>query len=39
MPEDPGDPNAKRYKTELVAIIALMVIVAVFIAVQVVPRF
>jgi hypothetical protein len=38
MPEDPDNPNAKRYKTELIVIIALMIIVAVFIAVQVVPQ-
>jgi uncharacterized protein YpmS len=34
----PEDPNAKRYKTELIVIIALMIIVAVFIAMLVVPQ-
>jgi len=38
MLEDPDNPNAKRYKTELIVIIALMIIVAVFIVVQVVPQ-
>jgi hypothetical protein len=38
MQEDPDNPNAKRYKTELIVIITLMIIVAVFIAVQVVPQ-
>jgi len=38
MPEDPENTNAKRYKTELIVIIALMIIVAVFIVVQVVPQ-
>jgi beta-lactamase regulating signal transducer with metallopeptidase domain len=38
MMEDPDNPNAKRYKTEFIVIIALMVIVAAFIVVQVVPR-
>jgi hypothetical protein len=39
MPEDPENPNTKRYKTELIVIIALMIIVAVFIVVQVMPRW
>ena len=39
MPEDPDDRNAKRYKTEFIVIITLMIIVAVFIAVQIVPQF
>jgi hypothetical protein len=39
MSEDPDNPNAKRYKTELIVIIALMIIVAVFIVVQVMPKF
>jgi hypothetical protein len=39
MSEDPDNPNAKRYKTELIVIIALMIIVAVFILVQVMPQF
>jgi hypothetical protein len=39
MSEDPNNPNAKRYKTELIVIIALMIIVAVFIVVQVMPQF
>jgi hypothetical protein len=39
MSEDPDNPNAKRYKTELIVIIALMIIVAVFIVVQVMPQF
>ena len=30
--------NAKRYKIELIVIIALMIIVAVFIVMQVLPR-
>ncbi len=34
----PEDPNAKRYKTELIVIIVLMVIVAGFIVVQIFPR-
>ena len=38
MTEDPDNPNAKRYKTEFIVIIALMVIVAAFIVVQVMPR-
>jgi hypothetical protein len=38
MIEDPNNPNAKRYKTELIVIIALMVIVAAFIGVLVVPQ-
>ncbi len=41
MPENQDNrenPNAKRYKTELVVIIALMIIVAVFIAVLVLPQ-
>jgi hypothetical protein len=39
MSEEPNNPNAKRYKTELIVIIALMIIVAVFIVVQVMPQF
>jgi hypothetical protein len=39
MPEEPEIPNAKRYKTELIVIIALMIIVGIFIAVQVIPQF
>jgi hypothetical protein len=39
MPENPDDPNARRYKTELIVIIALMIIVAAFIVVLVLPRF
>ena len=39
MSEDLDNPNAKRYKTELIVIIALMVIVAVFIVVQVMHSF
>jgi hypothetical protein len=39
MSENPDNPNAKRYKTELIVIIALMIIVAVFIVVQVMPQF
>jgi hypothetical protein len=39
MTEEPDNPNAKRYKTELIVIIALMIIVAVFIVMQVLPRF
>jgi len=39
MSEDLDNPNAKRYKTELIVIIALMIIVAVFIVVQVMPQF
>jgi len=39
MAEDPDNQNAKRYKTELIVIIVLMVIVAGFIAVLVVPQF
>jgi hypothetical protein len=38
MTEKPDNPNAKRYKTELIVIIALMIIVAVFILMQVLPR-
>ena len=38
MTEEPDNPNAKTYKTELVVIIALMIIVAVFIVIQVLPR-
>jgi hypothetical protein len=38
MLEDPDNTNAKRYKTELIVIIALMIIVAVFIVVQVMPQ-
>jgi len=38
MTEKPNNPNAKRYKTELIVIIALMIIVAVFIVMQVLPR-
>jgi len=38
MTEDPESSNAKRYKTELIVIIALMIIVAVFIVVQVIPQ-
>jgi len=38
MTEKPYNPNAKRYKTELIVIIALMIIVAVFIILQVLPR-
>ncbi|MFT4580213.1 MAG: hypothetical protein ACI9UO_003068 [Nitrospinales bacterium] len=38
MPEDPDNPNAKRYKTELIVIIALMIIVAVYIVVRVMPQ-
>jgi hypothetical protein len=38
MTEKPENPNAKRYKTELIVIIALMIIVAVFIVIQVLPR-
>jgi hypothetical protein len=38
MPEEPDNLNAKRYKTELIVIIALMIIVAVFIVMQVLPR-
>jgi|TARA_Y100000294_G_scaffold177399_1_gene202663 hypothetical protein len=39
MSEKPNDPKTKRYKTELIAIITLMVIVGIFIVVQIVPRF
>jgi len=39
MIEEPNNPNAKRYKTELIVIIALMIVVAVFIVMQVLPRF
>jgi hypothetical protein len=39
MSEDPDNPKAKRYKTELIVIIALMIIVAIFIVVQVMPQF
>jgi hypothetical protein len=38
MTEKPNNPNAKRYKTELIVIIALMIIVAVFIVLQILPR-
>jgi hypothetical protein len=38
MTEKPDNPNAKRYKTELIVIIALMIIVAVFIVIQILPR-
>jgi len=38
MPEDSENLNAKRYKTELIVIIALMIIVAVFIVMQVIPQ-
>jgi hypothetical protein len=38
MAQKPDNPNAKRYKTELIVIIALMIIVAVFIVIQVLPR-
>jgi uncharacterized protein YpmS len=38
MTKKPDNPNAKRYKTELIVIIALMIIVAVFIVMQVLPR-
>jgi hypothetical protein len=38
MTEKPDNPNAKRYKTELIVIIALMIIVALFIVMQVLPR-
>jgi hypothetical protein len=38
MTEDPDNPNTKRYKTEFIVIIALMVIVAAFIVVQVMPK-
>jgi hypothetical protein len=38
MNEKPDNPNAKRYKTELIVIIALMIIVAVFIVMQLLPR-
>jgi hypothetical protein len=38
MTEKPGNPKTKRYKTELIVIIALMIIVAVFIMMQVLPR-
>jgi hypothetical protein len=38
MTEKPENPNTKRYKTELIVIIALMIIVAVFIEMQVLPR-
>jgi len=31
MPEESENPNARRYKTEFIVIIALMVIVAAFI--------
>lgn len=31
MPEEFDNPNAKRYRTELIVIIAMMVIVAAFI--------
>jgi hypothetical protein len=39
MPEDQESQNAKRYKTEFIVIITLMIIVAVFIFVQVLPRW
>jgi hypothetical protein len=39
MPEDQESQNAKRYRTEFIVIIALMMIVAVFIFVQVLPRW
>jgi hypothetical protein len=38
MTEKPDNPNTKRYKIELIVIIALMFIVAVFIVMQVLPR-
>jgi hypothetical protein len=34
-----NDPNGKRYRTELIVIIALMIIVAIFIVVQIMPQF
>jgi hypothetical protein len=39
MPEDQESQNAKRYRTEFIVIIALMMIVAVFIFAQVLPRW
>ena len=39
MPEDQESQNAKRYKIEFIVIIALMIIVAVFIFVQVLPKW
>jgi hypothetical protein len=38
MTEKSDNPSTKRYKTELIVIIALMIIVAVFIVMQVLPR-
>jgi hypothetical protein len=38
MTEKPDNPNAKRYKTELIVIITLIIIVAVFIVMEVLPR-
>ncbi len=39
MSEDPESPNAKRYKTELIVIIGLMILVGTFIVMQVIPRW
>jgi hypothetical protein len=39
MPKDQESQNAKRYKTEFIVIVVLMIIVAVFIFVQVLPRW
>jgi hypothetical protein len=38
MTKKSDNPNTKRYKRELTVIIALMIIVAVFIVMQVLPR-
>jgi hypothetical protein len=38
MTEEPANSKAKIYKTELIVIIALMIIVALFIVIQVLPR-